>query len=352
MNGFRASIVPCLMVGLAACHGTAPTYSVSGSVNGSSAPSVVKLNGGNDISMSSDGSFKFTGKLLSGDTYNVQIIDVSDQCSVTGGAGTIDKSDITGVSIDCVPAQLQAFVRSANLSGAQLSPPVTTSAVGVGGLIVIPNATTMALVGGVTFSGLSSAPTQAVIQSASGATIVPLILGADGLTAVVPPATSLNTALLPTLLSGGFFFNVSSVGHPNGEIRAPIVLQGGVGASIVPLDKDQAVPPTSTTATGAGTLLVDLATGRLVVSYITHTVASATDAAIHTSTGHTTNGAVIIPFPNFKANIASGTSLATPAPTAQMSAQNLSDFVNALLYFDVRNSADLTSEIRGNIAPQ
>jgi hypothetical protein len=353
MKVLRDSIAAALVVAIAACHGTEPTYSVSGSVSGSTGPFVVKLNGANDISLSSDGSFKFTGKLLEGKTYNVQIVDPTDHCTVSGGSGTVAKQDITGVAITCAVAGLQSFVRSANLNGSQESQPVTTNALGVGGIIVIPNATNMAIAGGVTFSGVAPVQGQVNIQSASGAIIVPLTLAADGLTAVVPAGTTLNTALLPSLLQGGFFFNVASAANPNGEIRGPIELQGGVGASVVPLDKGQVVPPTTTAALGTGTLLVDLATGKLVVSYITHTVANATTAAIHTSTGHASNGLSVVPFTNLVSNIdASGNNLATPLSTTRLTSQNLADFGSSLLYFDVLNGADPNSEIRGNITPR
>ena len=359
MRLLRGSIASAAVVAIAACHGTAPTYSVSGSVSGATGALVVKLNGGFDISMSGDGDFKFAGKLLSGDTYNVQIIDPADRCTVSGGAGTIDKSDIKNVAINCIvrtdPSVASlAVVRSATLSGAQESTPVTTSATGSGGIVVIPNAVQMPIAGGITFSGLAPAPGQVNIHLApSGNVVVTLILAADGLTAVVPPGATLDPALLEPLRRGDLYFNVATAANPNGEIRGAIQLQGGVAASLSFLDQSVVVPPTGSAATGTGVLLADQATGKLIISYITHDVTNAIAAAIHTSTSTNANGAPIVAFTNLEANFGgSGLDLASPLSTAKLSAQNLADFFAGLLYFQVDSLANPGGDIRGNIAPQ
>jgi CHRD domain-containing protein len=355
----KAAAVAAVAAGLASCHGTAPTYSVSGSVSGSTGAITVKLNGGNDIFMSGDGDFKFTGKLLSGDTFNIQVVDVNDDCTVSGGAGTIDQSDITGAAVSCVAQSLQnAIVRTARLSGARENPAVTTNASGVGGVILAPAST--AITGGITFTGLTPVASQIQIHQApsgnptgNGPAIVTLILAADGLTAVVPPGTALNASQVVSLRAGELYFNVATAANPNGEIRGPIELQGGVAASVAILDKSQVSPPSQSTALGGGTLLADLATGKVLISYISHTVTNVTAAAIHTSTGPATNGPSIIPFGNLQTNFDNaGSNLASPLSTAKMSAQDLADFAASLLYFEVDSQANPSGDIRGNIAPQ
>jgi hypothetical protein len=331
---------------------------VGGSVSGSTGPFLVKLNGANDVSMSGDGSFKFTSKLLKGATFNVQIVDDTDQCSVSSGAGTVDMSNITDVAINCIvqssPQAPPTIIRTTNLRGAQENPPVTTNALGAGGLIVVPSATQLAITGGITFSGLTTAAGQVNIHLApsgnptgNGAAIVPLTLAADGLTAIVPPGRTLNIALLGPLLRGELYFNVATAANPSGEIRGPIELQGGVFASVALLDKSQVVPPTASTALGSGVLLADAATGKVLISQITHDVTSAIRAGIHTST----NGLSIVPFANLQTNIdGAGTNLATPLSTAKLAAQNLTDFSAGLLYFEVDSNANPNGEIRGNIS--
>src|SRR5882672_10125706 len=164
---FAAAVV------LAACHGTEATYSVAGSVSGSTVPVVLKLNGGNDIALGGDGSFKFTQKLLKDDTFNVQVVDTNDQCSVANGSGIVAKSNITDVSITCVAQASQTpqltIVRLANLSGSQENPAVSTGASGAGGIVVFPSTTQpMPITGGITFTGLTPLAGQLNIHLAPG----------------------------------------------------------------------------------------------------------------------------------------------------------------------------------------
>jgi hypothetical protein len=356
----RTLLISAAWVGLVSCHGTEPTYSVSGSVTGASGALVVKLNGGNDIAMSGDGDFKFTGKLVQGANFNVQVVDLNDQCTVTGGAGTVGQTDITGVSIACAANALaQGAVLSAHLNGAQENPPVTTNATGAGGIIIL-NLVTPTINGGITFSGLTPLSTQIHIHQAPsgnptgvGPAIIPLTLAADGLTAVIPPGTALSAGQVLSLLAGELYFNVGTTANPSGEIRGPIQLQGGVAANIAGLDKNQVAPaPSGSSALGVGTLLADLATGKILIAYITHNVTNATAAAIHTSTGPSATGASVVQFTNLQANIdGAGTNLASPLSTALMSAQSLSDFAASLLYFEVDSQANPSGDIRGNISP-
>jgi hypothetical protein len=352
----RGAAAAAILLLLVSCHGTEAQYSVGGDIFGTTVPVVLKLNGGNDIAMNGDGSFKFDQKLLTNDTFNVQVVDSGDRCTVSSGAGTVGKSNITNVSINCIvrtdpTVATLAVVRSASLSGTQETPPVTTNATGSGGLVVIPNATQMPIAGGITFSGFAPGAGPGAGQvnihlSPSGNIVVPLILAADGLTAVVPPGTTLDPALLEPLRQGNLYFNVATTANPNGEIRGVIQLQGGVAASLAFLDHSVVVPPTGSAATGTGVLFADQATGRLLISYITHNVANATAAAIHTSPVLGTNGASVILFSNIQTNLAS------PPSTATMSAQNLADFSAGLLYFEVDSATNPNGEIRGNIAPQ
>ena len=355
MGKFRRPVAAALV--LAACHGSDATYSVGGDISFQSGTgtAVLKLNGSNDISVNGNGSFKFDQKLLTDETFNVQVVDLSDRCTVANGAGTMGKSNVTNVSISCTPQSSQNFtlsgIRSANLSGAQEAPPVTTSATGVGGIILLPASLTMT--GGVTVSGLT--PVSVRIHQAptgnptgNGNAIVTLIIASDGLTAVVPPNTTLDTNQLASLLAGELYFNVTTIANASGEIRGAIELQGGVAASRASLDASQVLPiPPASTATGTGTLLADQATGRILITYITHNVTNTSAAGIHTATGP----ANVILFTNFQ-NIAAGTNLASPVAPPHLSAQNLADFASGLLYFEVDSLANPGGEIRGNISQQ
>src|SRR5262249_44075552 len=165
--------------------------------------------------------------------------------------------------------------------------------------------------------------------------------------AVVPPGTTLPTALLGPLLRGELYFNVGTAANANGEIRGAINLQGGVAASVAALDQSQVIPPTGSLATGTGALLADRATGKVLISYITHTVAGTSTSALNTGLG-----ILVLAFPNQRTNIdGAGTNLANPASTATLPTQDMSDFDNSLLYFNVTSAANPAGDIRGNISP-
>jgi hypothetical protein len=338
-----------IMLGLASCHGTDATFSIGGDISGTTVPVVLKLNGGNDIAMGGDGSFKFDQKLLKNDTFNVQVVDPGDRCTVVNGAGTVAMSNITDVGISCVAQSAQnitlSAVRAANLSGAQEIPAVTSSATGVGGVILAPGS--FAMTGGVTVSGAT--PTVVRIHQApsgnptgNGPKLFDLIRATDGLTAVLPAGTVLNLSQLTSLLAGELYFNVVTAANSGGEIRGPIELQGGVAASVTVLDGSQEVPPVTTTASGTGTVLVDRATGGVLISYITHSVTGANAADIHSNA----RLVQVVPFANLQTN------LATPVAGATMTMQDLADFDANQLYFNVSSLANARGEIRGNIASQ
>jgi hypothetical protein len=341
---------------LASCHGTEAQYSVGGDISGTTVPVVLKLNGGNDIAMNGDGSFKFDQKLLTNDTFNVQVVDSGDRCTVANGAGVIGKSNITDVGISCVAQSAQNItltaVRSANLSGAQENPPVTTTATGAGGVILAP--ASLAMTGGVTLSGLT--PSAVRIHQAplgnptgNGPAIITLIIAADGLTAVVPPGTVLTLNQLTSLLAGELYFNAATAANAGGEIRGPIQLQGGVAASVAVLDGSQEAPPVATAATGKGTALVDRATGSVLIAYVTHTVSGANAADIHSNA----RLVQVTAFTDLQLNVdGAGTNLATPVAGAKMTTQDLADFDANQLYFNVSSPTNPTGEIRGNMASQ
>jgi hypothetical protein len=93
--------------------------------------------------------------------------------------------------------------------------------------------------------------------------------------------------------------------------------------------------------------MVDRATRKLVISYIAHTVAGATSAAINTTAGA---GGQALVFANLQNNFDGlGTNLATPAAGSVL--PSLSDFDSSFLYFNVSSATFPGGEIRGNISP-
>ena len=346
--------------------GGTPTYSVGGNITGATGTVVLQLNGGSNLSVSGDVPFTFPTMLANGSLYNVTVAAPNQRCAIANGAGTMGVANVTNVNVTCAAQTTETVVRSALLTGAQENPPVATSASGVGGVIVDP--ATRAITGGMTFTGLTPTAGGHHIHQApagqpgnNGPVIIGLLLASDGVTAIVPPGTILTPAQYTALLAGELYFNVHTVANPGGEIRGQINMQGGVHADVASLTAGQEVPAGTSTATGTGTLIVDKATRRILISYITHDVANASAAHIHTSpSGAGSNGPVIVGFSTLQANFDGlGNNLAYPPAGSQMTAQNVTDFLVSYLYFNVHSPNNLCApaptcaagEIRGDIAP-
>lgn len=98
--------------GAAYAFASIPTYSVGGSVSGLVGSGLVlRNNGGDDLTLVSDGPFTFPTELASGATYDVSVHSQPtgpDQiCSVTVGTetGTITNSDVNSVEVICTTNQ-------------------------------------------------------------------------------------------------------------------------------------------------------------------------------------------------------------------------------------------------------
>jgi|SRR5215831_10266100 len=343
--------------------GSATTYTVGGALSGATGSVTLKLNGANDLSKS-NGSFTFTKQLAIGDTFNVQVIDGADRCTVANGAGTIGAANVTNVAVTCAAQGTETVVRSAALNFAQETPtpPAPSTGTGVGGVIVNP--TTKAISGGITVSGLTGNPSAAHIHRGDGSIAIGLVLASDNATAVLPVGATLTDADYAELLAGTLYFNVHTTANPNGEIRGQINVQGGVGAAVAALDGAQ--EPSTSTATGTGTLIFDRATRNILITYITHNVVptaggtvGATAAHIHDAMTNTT-GPVIVPFNNLTANFdGAGNNIAYPpaATRSQVPSADVADFDLDHFYFNVHSDNNLCApaatcaagEIRGNI---
>jgi 6-phosphogluconolactonase (cycloisomerase 2 family) len=83
-----------------------PTYSVGGTVSGLSGSGLVlQNNGGDDLSVSSNGAFTFVSKLNSGKDYMVTIGTYPDNplqtCTVINSSGTISNYNVTDIVVEC-----------------------------------------------------------------------------------------------------------------------------------------------------------------------------------------------------------------------------------------------------------
>ena len=109
-------LVALSFLALSACGGgggggggpTSPTqYSIGGTVTGlnSGANVVLQVNGGNNLSVTTNGSFTFATPLATGTSYSVSVLTqpTNQNCTVAGGSGTV-AAGITSIAVSCVTA--------------------------------------------------------------------------------------------------------------------------------------------------------------------------------------------------------------------------------------------------------
>jgi len=85
---------------------TTNTFTVGGNVSGLSGSGLVlQNNGGNDLTITTNGAFTFANPIASGGPYNVTIktqpSSPSQTCNVSGGSGTVGSANITSVVVNC-----------------------------------------------------------------------------------------------------------------------------------------------------------------------------------------------------------------------------------------------------------
>ena len=79
------------------------TYSIGGTVSGLSGTVVLQDDGGDDLSVSSNGPFTFATPVADGAAYDVTVkSNPSDQtCTTSNGSGTVASANVTSVSVTC-----------------------------------------------------------------------------------------------------------------------------------------------------------------------------------------------------------------------------------------------------------
>lgn len=265
-----------------------------------------------------------------------------------------------------VPSNTQASILQltnifgATLSGAQEVPQRPSGARGSGTVLVNP--ATLEMLATLTTSGITATAVH-IEQGATGAN-GPIVFS---LTETVPGSgiwtlrTTLTPAQFNTMRANGFYFNVRSATFADGEIRGQITLQetadadtsGGTGldtvitpltAFVTALRGSQEVPPVTSSALGAGSLLTTISTREVIASVVTSGIAG-TAAHIHEG-ALGVNGPIIVPLVETSAGsgIWNGRSTLSDAQYNALQAGNL--------YFNVHSAAYPNGEIRGQIVVQ
>ena len=96
---------------------TPQTFKIGGNVSGlSDGTLVLQDNGGDDLSVTSDGTFTFATQVPHGRSYGVTVGGQPDgqQCTVTNGTGTVAAADVTNVAVSCAS---QTFTIGGTVSG-------------------------------------------------------------------------------------------------------------------------------------------------------------------------------------------------------------------------------------------
>ena len=85
------------------CANAATSLPVGGTVSGLSGTVVLQDNGGDNLSVTANGSFTFATALATGAAYSVTVkTNPSGQtCTVTSGSGTIGSANVTNVAVTC-----------------------------------------------------------------------------------------------------------------------------------------------------------------------------------------------------------------------------------------------------------
>lgn len=83
--------------------GGTTSYTISGSTSGLIGTITLQDNSGDDLTVSTNGSFTFSHKVTSGSPYSVTVLTqpVGQTCSVSTGTGTVSGSNVTNVAVVC-----------------------------------------------------------------------------------------------------------------------------------------------------------------------------------------------------------------------------------------------------------
>jgi len=167
----RFSLHPALalaaLLALAGCGGSktsppptpstpAATYTVGGTVTGISVQGLkLTLNGGQEITLNTAGTFTFPTALANGTTYTIQVSQnptgPAQTCALSGHTGTVSGANVTQVNVVC--SVLTLTIQSV-ANSAPGSTPTVTFRVGVGGapadILTTPLASLRATIAGPT----------------------------------------------------------------------------------------------------------------------------------------------------------------------------------------------------------
>ena len=201
--------------------------------------------------------------------------------------------------------------------------------------------------GSLTTSGITA--TAAHIHDAFAGTNGSVLIGldqdgGDPTLFTVPAASTLDSAGVDRLLSGGLYINIHSAAAPAGEIRGQILPDGFV-LRFADLAGIASVPPIDSLASGRVAVTLDQSSGAIVIHAQVTGLDDATQAHLHQAYAGAT-GAVAVALMQDTADVGHWF-----AEGETLNAAALSAFANGELYVNVHSPANPSGEIRGQVLP-
>ena len=85
------------------CTTPVPKSTVGGTVSGLTGTVVLQDNGGDNLTLTANGTFTFATALSSGQAYNAAVLSnpTGQTCTVTNGVGTVASTNITNITVTC-----------------------------------------------------------------------------------------------------------------------------------------------------------------------------------------------------------------------------------------------------------
>lgn len=92
--------------------GGGTTYTVGGTVNGLSGIVVLQNNGGDDLTITANGSFTFAIPIANGYSYNVMVktLPSGQTCSAANSTGTVSGANVTNVIVACTDSDISMII--------------------------------------------------------------------------------------------------------------------------------------------------------------------------------------------------------------------------------------------------
>jgi uncharacterized protein (UPF0548 family) len=263
-----------------------------------------------------------------------------------------------------IRGQVGAVTLRSVLGGSQEAPtPVTTSATGTAVTTIAPDQASVSVQ--VEFANLTSSTAAHIHVGRTGqpgGVLLPLATATftSPLTKTLVASDLTPTGGITTfaqavdaLLSGRAYINLHTTANPGGELRGQV---GPVTLTATLNGANERPNPVTTSATGAGTAVIDGDQSSVQVTLSHADLTNITAAHIHAQDAATA-GPVILPLASgtFTSPLTKTLTAADLTPQAGRGVNTFADAVNAMLsgltYFNIHTTANPGGEIRGQITP-